>query len=285
MTDTLFDITYRVASKLGVVREGLATGGSTTTIIDTNDRSEEDDYWNGGTAWLLRDADGGGAAPEKEYSVISDFVNSTGVVTLREIWTAAVAAGDRYGLGKRRYPLWLLIQKVNEAVEGTGEIPVTDKATITTASKQTEYSIPIAANRNLVRVSIQTNDDTNDYGWKSLQGAWTVERTATGTADLLILSFQPPSGKLLKLEYGDVHGQLYASTDELSETVHVQRVVTLATIKCLLHRKQKIGSNDPTLNEQLNMFLNELQMWEAEEPIRKPKPKSKLLIIKHGIKL
>lgn len=283
MTDTLFDITYRVCTKLGMVREGVATGGTPTTIIDTVERTEEDDYWIGGTAWILRDSAGAGASPEGKYSVITAFDNGTSVITLRDTVTDAVAAGDRYAVGKVRYPLWLLIQKINEAVEGMGEYPVTDKATITTASKQTEYSIPIAANRNLIRISIQTNDDTNDYGWKSLDGAWTIERTAIGTADLLILSFQPSSGKLLKLEYGDVHDPLYVYTDELSETVHVQRVVTLATIKCLLHRKQKIGSNDPTLNEQLNMFLNELQMWEADEPIRKPKPKSKLLILRHGL--
>lgn len=278
MTDNLFDLTYAVCSKLGMVREGLATGGSTTTIIDTNDRDEEDTYWVGGTGWILRDAAGAGAAPENEYSVISTFVNSTNTITLRDALTVAPAVGDRYAVGKVRYPLWLLIQKINEAVVGMGEIPATDKATITTANSQTEYSIPIVANRHLIRVSLQTNKDTDDYGWIPLHG-WGVERTAIGTADLLILASQPSDGYLLKLEYGEVHDPLYVSTDELSETVHIQRVVTLAAIKCLLHRKQKIGSNDPTLNEQLNMFLNELQMWESKEPIRKPEPKSKLLII------
>jgi hypothetical protein len=173
---------------------------------------------------------------------------------------------------------------VNEAVEQMGEYPVTDKATITTGSAQTEYSLPGAANRNLLRVSIQTKlDDTNDYRWQRIYG-WDVERTAIGTADLLILPYQPPSGRLLKLEYGDVHGQLYASTDQLSETVHIQRVVVLAAIKCLLHRKQKIGSSDPTLNEQLNMFMDELNMWEHEEPIRKPKKSPTWLIARQRVR-
>lgn len=278
MTDTLFDITYRVASKLGIVREGVATGGTTATILDTNDRTEEDDYWNGGSAWILYDAAGAGAAPEKEYGVISDFANTGGVVTIRTALTTAPAAGDRYAVGKVRYPMWLLIQKINEAVEGIGEYPVVDKATITTAGSQTEYDLPGAANRNLLNVFIQTSTDTNAYGWHKIFG-WTVERTAIGTADLLMLPYQPPTGKLLLLEYGDVHPQLRASSDELSETVHIQRVVTLASIKCLLHRKQKIGSNDPTLNEQLNMFMNELQIWENEEPIRKPKKSPKWMIV------
>lgn len=278
MTDTLFDLTYAVCSKLGMVREGEATGGSGTTIIDTVERNEEDDYWIGGTAWILRNANDVGVSPENKYSVITAFDNGTNVITLRDTVTDNIETGDRYAVGKVRYPLWLLIQKINEAVVGMGEIPATDKATITTANSQTEYSIPIVANRNLIRVFLQTNKDTDDYGWTPLHG-WDVERTAIGTADLLILASQPSDGYLLRLEYGEVHDPLYVSTDKLSETVHIQRVVTLAAIKCLLHRKQKIGSNDPTLNEQLNMFLNELQMWESEEPIRKPEPKSKLLII------
>ncbi len=279
MTDTLFDLTYRVCSKLGMVREGAATGGSGTTIIDTVERGEEDDYWIGGTAWLLRNANDVGVSPERKYSVITAFVNSTGVITLRDTFTDNVEVGDRYAVGKVRYPLWLLIQKINEAVEGMGDYPVTDKATITIVASQTEYSIPSVANRNLVRVSVQTKKDTNDYRWVKVHG-WNVERTAIGTADLLILSSQLSKGYLLKLEYGDVHDQLYVSTDQLSETVHILRVVTLAAIKCLLHRKQKIGSNDPTLNEQLNMFLNELQMWEIEEPIIEPDPETHLFILR-----
>lgn len=281
MAFTLFDLTYRVASKLGVVREGTATGGTTTTLVDTNDRTEEDDYWNGGTAWILWDAGDAGAAPEKSYSVISDFDNGTATATLRTT-IVAPAAGDKYAVGKVRYPLWLLIQKINEAVEGVGEYPVTDKATITTASAQTEYSLPAAANRNLLRVSLQTKlSDTNDYQWVPISsGEWTVERTAIGTADLLIIPKQLPTGRLLKLEYGDVHAQLRASTDNLSETIHHQRVVTLATIKCLLHRKQKGGGRSQrALNEQLNTFLNELQMWETEEPIRKPQKSSRYLVM------
>jgi len=35
MTQTLFNITYDVASALGILVEGTATGGSATTVVDT----------------------------------------------------------------------------------------------------------------------------------------------------------------------------------------------------------------------------------------------------------
>jgi hypothetical protein len=279
MTDTLFGLSYRLAAKLGVVIEGVATGGTTITLLDSNDRTEENDYWNGGTLWVLYDAGGAGAAPENEMEVVSDFANATGTITLRAVLTTAPAAGDKYAVAKPRFPLWVLIQKINEALEGLGEYPVTDKATLTTAAAQTEYELPVAANRNLLNVFIQTKlNDTDDYRWVKVYG-WSIERTAIGSSDLLILPDQPPTGRLLRLEYGDVHSRMRIATDKLSETVHMNRIISDASVRCLLWRKQKIGNSDPTLNEQLNMFMDERNYWMAEEPIRKPKKTPKYTVV------
>src|SRR3990167_5677525 len=128
MSKTLFDCTLELARVLGVLTEGVATGGSTSTLIDTVERTEADDYWNGGTAWILYDAGGLGAAPQGEYAVVSDFANTGGVITLRTAITQ-VAAGDRYAVAKKRYPLHLLVQKVNEAIAFIGPIEVADTTT------------------------------------------------------------------------------------------------------------------------------------------------------------
>ena len=114
MTITLFDLTKDLARLLGTLYEGVATGGSTTTIADTVERLEDDDYWNGGTAWITYDAAGAGAAPQGEYSSISDFAQTGGIVTLRSTLTGAVASGDRYAVATSRYPLHILIQKINQ---------------------------------------------------------------------------------------------------------------------------------------------------------------------------
>src|SRR3989304_4405440 len=98
MQFTLFHLTYEIARRMRLTTPGTATTGSTTTIVDTASRTEPDDFWNGGVAWLLYDANGAAAAPEAEYKTITDFVNSTATVTAGT-FTGAVGGGGRQAPG------------------------------------------------------------------------------------------------------------------------------------------------------------------------------------------
>lgn len=266
----LSSLSLEVARKLGMVREGTTSANGAadgTTLIDTVYRTEEDDYWNLGTCWITS---AGGAAPEGEVSEITDFANGTATVTLRGTgFTGQVDSGDSYAVAKPRYPYWVLKQKINEAAKALGTIKITDKSSITTAESQTEYTLPDIEFLDLRRVWLQTKlNDTNDYQWTEIIG-WDIERTAAGTQDILILPDQPPTGRLLKLEYMGVHGDLSADTDVLSEAVHRQRMIIEAAIRCLLWRRQKIGDIDPSLDVQMNMFMDERTFWMNEAPIKK----------------
>src|SRR5688572_3338614 len=213
MGKTLFDCTYQLARALGVVSEGIATGGSTTTILDTVERLEENDFWNGGTAWILYDAGGLGAAPQGEYGYISDFATSGGTVTLRTALSAAVASGDRYAIAGLRYPLQLLIQKVNETF---GVIEKTDITTVDFAEEQTEYSLPSDV-LEMKEVWIQTVvDDSDDNRWKKIYD-WEIQKSATGTANKIIFHRQFDSTAVAKLVYLTYHAKLQAATDKLDD--------------------------------------------------------------------
>lgn len=69
---------------------GTATGGSTTTVIDTTNRSEPDDYWNHGFITMTSGSASG------QTRRIGDFVNSTNTITVDYAFTAAVANTDTY---------------------------------------------------------------------------------------------------------------------------------------------------------------------------------------------
>jgi hypothetical protein len=253
MGKTLFDLTYELATALGVVNEGVATGGSTSSLIDTVELTQDDDFWNGGSAWVLYDAGGAGAAPQGEYSVVSDFTASSDTAALRSTLTAAIASGDRYAVARKRYPLNILISKINEVLLS---IPIekTDTTTITIASGQTEYSLPSDV-WDLKQVLAPAVGETNDNRWQELND-WEVQKSATGTANVLVLGRQFATDTDLKLVYLTYHQTLRAATDKLDDTIHADRVIYNAAVGCLLWRKAKVGESDASLNELLNYLIN-----------------------------
>lgn len=69
-----------------------ATGGSTTTLIDTGALKQADDFWNKSHLWHVDDL----------YSrIISDFVNSTSTITFLEPASEAITASDEYEIWSR----------------------------------------------------------------------------------------------------------------------------------------------------------------------------------------
>jgi hypothetical protein len=273
MAKTLFDISYQLARALGVVSEGIATGGSTGTIIDTVERTEADDFWNGGSAWILYDSAGLGAAPQGEYGYISDFVSSTGTATIRTALTTAVASGDRYAIAGLRYPLQLLTQKINEVVGGV--IEKVDTSTVVIVADQTEYSLPSDV-LELKEVWIQTNtDDTNDNRWERLYD-WDTQKSATGTANKLILARQFTADDVIKIRYLTYHAKLQAATDKLDDSIHIDKVVYNAAVLCLEWRQMKVGQSDD-LSRELNFFQALAERANNEHPIDLPKRSAKTI--------
>lgn len=285
MSYTLYDLTYRVARELGTVQEGVATGGSTTTIIDTNDRTEANDYWNGGTVWILEDAGGASAAPEGEWGIVSDFAAASDTVTVRTALSAAVAANDKYAIAKPRYKLYLIIQMINQALMDVGRIPITDTTSVETDVNKTEYSIPVAANLDLREVWYQNvTNDVNDNRWTILSN-WYIQRTDTGTADLLVFPYQLSQDHYLKLVYTDYHPELRDRTDTLSETIPIELVVYPAVLKCLEWYQNKTNSVESSMKRMLEKYTMLTNEAKVTNPIRVPKRTARVMLTRNTDKI
>ena len=266
---TLYDIVQRVAREIGVLIEGTATGGSSTTIIDTVYLANRygDDHFNAGQGLVLYDAAGAAAAPQGEWGRITDFVSSTGVVTITAL-TTAVAAGDRYGLIEPRFTLDDIIQAINRAL---GETPIenTDITSVTTDSETLEYSLPTTIIDQNIEVWIQrVTDDANANYWIRYDD-WYIQSTATGTAKLLVFRSQPDYDYALKLVYRTYHPPLYARTDKLNEAIDVNRIAMEAAYKCLEALLARRGVNDPVLEKRLGELGPRVFAAEARAPIEK----------------
>lgn len=122
------------------VTTGTATGGSTSTLIDTA-RTEADDYWN--EYWLLVTGTTDEAAPEAEESRVSDYSASTTTLTVAPGLTAAIGAGDTYEL-RRFIPASSIHRFINSAVEQyRNQFPdLTEDSTIVVKEDVYDYTLP-----------------------------------------------------------------------------------------------------------------------------------------------
>lgn len=198
-----------------------ATGGTTTTVIDTKLADElgdgnEDDIYNGGTVIVVNDAGGANAAPEGEFSRITDYEASTTTATFSPALTVAPASGDTVIIAPPDFPLYDMIEVVNDALKNLGEIPVPDTS-LTTADAQTEYALPIALKgKELLDVLIQTNTDDADNNLFVQIPNWRVMPTNAGSTGILVLP-QLASGRTLKIIYRGVHPRVDAYDENISE--------------------------------------------------------------------
>ena len=74
MTDLLYDNAMAVYDELGQSKGGPATGGSTTTVVDSGLLGSDDD-WNGGMVMVVKDGTGAAAAPKPTLARFHRLVN------------------------------------------------------------------------------------------------------------------------------------------------------------------------------------------------------------------
>lgn len=279
MALTLSKVMQRVWRETGFSTDIIATGGSATTIIDTNTNYTSDNALLGGTAIVVRDAGGAGASPEGRFARISAFVASTKTFTIDTV-TDAVASGDSIQLCTPRIKLAQMIQAVNDALTNLGTISLVDTS-LTSAANQTEYALPVALKiERLLDVQYQTNiNDSDNNQYRSIMGQVDYVPAAPGSTGLLILP-QLPASRTIKLIYAGVHPTLSAYSDKVSETIEEELVVAAAIDKALTWYVSKRGDSalGTFVIQRWNDAKQALQMQKAEKPIHRVKPKTKWFV-------
>lgn len=109
-SQTQFQLTHlmqKAYRRVANVRTSTATGGSTTTIVDEKlldylEDSNEDDYLNNWTVFVVTDSAGAGADPEGKFSIISDYTPAHSSRICTASW--------RYTYWQVEYGPWLGLQ-------------------------------------------------------------------------------------------------------------------------------------------------------------------------------
>ncbi len=102
----LIDLRQELAERLYGTEDvliGTATGGSTSTVVDTSLISTMLGTSNFIGAWVYM-YDAADAAPEGEFRKISAYDPATGTLTVDPVFTAAVAVTDKYEIHYALHP-------------------------------------------------------------------------------------------------------------------------------------------------------------------------------------
>jgi len=270
MSYTLSDLIFDTSMKLGQVFTRTATGGSTTTVIDTSIAGQGgDDDWNDGTLIVRYTTDGN--APQGEFARITDYVNSTGTFTFAAL-TASVGAGDTYAYTTARWPLEQMIQLANMGLRALGWVTVVDTSLTTTAATEYDWS-----HREPLRIDVQTNDETDNNNWMELR-SWKFEHGEVGSDNKLILP-ELDTGKTLRVWYQDFHPQLSTYSDEVSQTIHPEVAIWAVVVEALKWMNSRTQGEQSGIVQDLNDARQELDNAKTKFPIRNARRTGKVLIV------
>lgn len=230
---TLQGMTLDVATYLSRPYRGTATGGSTTTLVDTALAVAGNDYFAGGCIWFLTGNNLGKSA------AITSWTGATqtfGFATQ----SGACAAADRYAAGNRDYPRWKLQDAVNQALKSCGEVLKLDTS-LATVADQMSYTLPAGVNDvRRVEVAMYTTSPYGyvpHYNWRTINGAIVFEEGS-----------QPDTaGYGIRLWYMGDHAELTGDTDVVDASLHPERVKWHAVLHALRWKMGIKGADDPLL--------------------------------------
>lgn len=226
---TFYELIRSVAKQLMEARAGIATGGSTTTLIDTN-LDAPNDYYNGGLLFVDHTV--------PVINKITDWASATFTFTFPT--STAVAAGIKYTVVNERFPLDVIKNAINQClIEDVGMIMMVDE-TITAVDDQEMYTLPANVS-DVRRVEIGTEDETwkTNYCWQEELGK------------LRFLNDKPATGDTIRVHYATSHAELIDLDDTLDDRLNIDMIIHAACIHALQWRITKVRENEPGLKDKL----------------------------------
>jgi hypothetical protein len=240
-----------LARCLGGVYQGVATGGSTSTLLDTN-CPEPDEWFNGGTIWFLTGNNAGKSARIDSYDL------TTGNFSFA-IQAGACAAGDRYAAIDARWTREQMVQALNQALQILGPFDAINE-TLTTLDDQEIYALPAGVN-SVKQVWIAINL-VEPWNWAAAFPFW----QESGNSLYLDEGHQPAPGYRMRLIYEANHTSVYADADSVTDDVHPQRLAWEAAYYAALLRGART-ENAEAATKELAQVANMMRAEMRKFPI------------------
>jgi hypothetical protein len=219
---TQFDVLLNLAKRLGDTFSGVATGGSTSTLIDTS-QTKPDGFWTNGTLFIQTGNNASKALIIRNW----DYPTTTFTTDTQ---SGANASTNQYIAITKEYSKQLLLNAVNLALTEIG--PVLKTAALTPVAGQREYDLS-AGTEDVRRVEI---DDVPDH-------FWIVENSHV----LFDAGHTPSASSSVTLYYMGAHTTLSADTDVLDPMLPLDLVVKCAVPEAYKLRFRESRGDDKVL--------------------------------------
>lgn len=250
---TLFDVIYRTLSILRGERNGVATGGSATTLVDTS-QTEANDYLNGGTIFLFSGNN------VNKSAVITDWALSTTTFTFPTL-TLLCAANDQYAAFDNRYPRASIVQAINRGLGTIGSYQAVNE-TITTTEDTERYRLPLnVSDVRRVQVASSTN---SPYEWSDAMHDWNERDGYLYFVDYWTV----PTNMKLRLTYGATVARLSLDGATIPDGFPAERLAAEAAWWAAWARSGYGGSADPETQQDLQNATIYRQEARARFPVR-----------------
>ena len=251
--------------ELGQLNVSVATGGSTTTIADTKLVGRyADGVWIEGAAGVIYDAGGAGATPQNEFNRISNYVDSTGTLTVDTAFVGTPASGDVFWFANEFYPLRILVELINDGLRSLGDITLVDTTTLDTAVQQTEYAASVTWKHRRPRaIAYQgRTGDANDNRWIQIHDVDFIP-AAGGSTGLIILP-QLPATRDIRVIYEDSHPRLSIYSDSVNEAINPQLAIKACAVQALQWQNSRLQGSDTAILQRLNQAQADLALAKGD---------------------
>jgi hypothetical protein len=263
MSQTLTTIRQEVARRATEFLQGTATGGSTTSVVDTVNLNQDDDFW--GEAWVRFSSGTNNDAVRR----VSASSQSAASLTLYSAAPASVGAGDTYDLHRRFSPVDIM-NGVNSAVNKSWpDFFETVKSNVVTATTNTfRYDFPAGVpEEGVIGIEMQILTDPNvpTYPYERLPiSKYDIIREWDGSANaeklILELRFNPQTNRLIRFLYAKPLQAVTTSTDRIHlDAPHLEWLYTQTIAD--MWRAEASRSADIARQDA----KDQLQFWEEEE--------------------
>jgi len=265
MAYTFSELLQHAYAELGQLRQGTATGGSASTLVDAElaGQHREDD-WKGGALFLAA----GGEPPAGEFARVAGFVASSGTLALASSLSEAAEAGMAYGLASAQYPLATMVELANSALRGLGDVPQVDEDVLATGA-----ALEWARRRPLRIDYLAIPGVSAGNPWRTVHD-WDFVPAAPGAPGRVVLAEPLPAGRPLRVWYLAAHPRLAAHDDVLADAIAPELAVAAVAERALRWQLARKGGEGQlaalwqAAAEELSAARRRWPVWRPQRPAR-----------------